>query len=152
MRMHDGVVKRGGMKEQIHIKKILKQRRKDLRNNLTPAEAFLWKLLQHSKLEGKKFRRQHSVGFYILDFYCPAEKLAIELDGAHHFTDDGYKYDQERTKYLESLKIRVVRFENKDIFEAADLVLKKIKDSFSTTPSLRDTPPLQGGEQKEKNE
>ena len=63
---------------QIHNRKNLKQFRKDLRNNLTPAEATLWKAIQRSQLEGRKFRRQHSVGNYILDFYCPKEKLAIE--------------------------------------------------------------------------
>jgi len=63
----------------LHNLKHLKQTRKNLRNALTPAEATLWKYIQNSKVEGKKFRRQHSVGNYILDFYCPSEKLAIEL-------------------------------------------------------------------------
>ena len=64
-----------------------KTKRKKLRNNLTPAEAALWNLLKNSQLEGRKFRRQHSVGFYILDFYCPSERMAIELDGAQTIAD-----------------------------------------------------------------
>jgi len=85
--------------EQLHNKPILKQIRKDLRNNLTPAEAELWKHLKNSGLEGRKFRRQHSVGFYVLDFYCPQEQLAVELDGQGHFTSSGQEYDSERTAY-----------------------------------------------------
>ena len=66
----------------IHNRPVLKSRRKELRNNSTSAEKLLWGMLQHSNLGGYKFRRQHSVGAYILDFYCPSEKLAVELDGA----------------------------------------------------------------------
>ena len=62
----------------------LKTFRRELRHNLTPAEAALWKMIRGSRLDGRKFRRQHSVGLYILDFYCPAEKLAVELDGQVH--------------------------------------------------------------------
>lgn len=66
--------------------------RKALRHNLTPAEAKLWTLLKGSQLAGRKFRRQHSVGNFILDFYCPSERLAIELDGAVHDSDDAQAY------------------------------------------------------------
>ena len=76
---------------KIHNRKYLKEIRRILRKNLTPAEALLWKALQKSQLDGKKFRRQHSVGNYILDFYCPAEKIAIELDGMPHFSIIGEK-------------------------------------------------------------
>ena len=118
------------MSQQIHNIKPLKENRRALRNALTPAEATLWKMLQNSQLEGRKFRRQHSVGSYILDFYCTSERLAIELDGAHHFTEAGMEYDAERTKYLNSLNINVVRFENKEVFEQTEYVLQKIKDNF----------------------
>jgi very-short-patch-repair endonuclease len=90
----------------IHNRKALEDRRKSLRARLTAAEATLWNLLKGKKLEGRKFRRQHSVGKYILDFYCPSERLSIELDGEHHFTAEGLIYDEERTKYLHSVKIR----------------------------------------------
>jgi very-short-patch-repair endonuclease len=74
---------------QLNNKPILKNYRKGLRNNMTEAEIVLWKYLKGSQLDGKKFRRQHSFGNYILDFYCAPLKLAIELDGASHFTEEG---------------------------------------------------------------
>jgi len=115
---------------QLHNLPKIKDKRKDLRSNLTSAEASLWKCLQKSQLEGRKFRRQHSVGSYILDFYCPAEKLAVELDGAGHFTEDGRIYDEVRDKYLNGLGIRVIRIENKNVFKNISMVLEYIKDNF----------------------
>lgn len=126
----------------IHNRSYLKQNRKDLRNNGTSAEATLWKFLQKSQLEGRKFRRQHSIGNYIVDFYCPTERLVVELDGQYHFETSGQLYDEERTKYLNSLNIQVIRFENQDVFRATETVLQKIKLSFR--PPL--PPPFQGGE------
>lgn len=114
------------MKKQINNIKPLKDIRKKLRNNLTSAEATLWIYLQKKKL-GKKFRRQHSVGYYVLDFYCPEEKLAIELDGEYHFTTSGIAYDEKRTAYLNDQGIRVVRFENDEVFYSLDAVLQTIK-------------------------
>ena len=87
----------------------------------------VWKYLQNSKLEGRKFRRQHSVGKYILDSYCPQEKLGIELDGKDHFSDNGYESDSIRTGYLNSLNIRFIRFENKEVFEQLKGVLEEIR-------------------------
>ncbi|WP_255518216.1 endonuclease domain-containing protein [Fulvivirga sp. M361] len=69
-------------KEPLYNKPELKKFRKELRNNGTSAEATLWTMLKNKQLEGRKFRRQYSVGYYILDFYCTSERLAIELDGA----------------------------------------------------------------------
>lgn len=114
----------------IHNREYLKQKRKDLRNNGTSAEATLWKFLQKSQLDGRKFRGQHSIGNYIVDFYCPAERLVVELDGQYHFEHDGEIRDEIRTKYLESLGIRIVRFENYEVFETVEEVLEKIKLSF----------------------
>ena len=68
-------------KNKIHNKPELLAFRKELRNNATPAEAFLWKHLQRSQLEGRKFRRQHSIHNFIVDFYCASEGLIVELDG-----------------------------------------------------------------------
>ena len=117
---------------QIHNKPTLLEYRKNLRNNATDAEVVLWKHLQNKQLEGRKFRRQHSVENYILDFYCPSERLAIELDGAHHFTEEGLKYDQERTAFLNNLNIRVIRFENIEVFENIEKVLVKIRSCFTS--------------------
>ena len=108
----------------------LKALRKELRNNLTPAEAALWKALQRGQIKGRKFRRQHSFGKYILDFYCPAEKLAVELDGRHHFSDAGLAADEERTGFLNSHGIKVLRFENKEVFENLEGVLQEIRNAF----------------------
>ena len=119
------------MKEsQIHNRKELEEIRRLLRKTLTPAEATMWKALQKSKLDGRKFRRQHSVGDYILDFYCPSEKLAIELDGMPHFSIIGAKQDIKRDKYLNSLSIKVLRLENRDIYNNLRGVLGFIMDNF----------------------
>lgn len=91
----------------------------------------MWIALQNKQLENRKFRRQHSIGNYIVDFYCPSEKLAIELDGAEHFTLEGSDYDFNRDKYLNSLGIKVLRFENKNIFNNLEAVLEQIKSSFN---------------------
>lgn len=104
--------------------------RRALRKRLTPAEAFMWKLLQGHKLGGRKFRRQHSVGNYILDFYCYSENLALELDGAGHFTEEGLQKDAIRTAYLNEYGITVIRFENKLVFEKTDWVLEEIRKRF----------------------
>ena len=104
--------------------------RKTLRHQLTPAEAKLWTYLQRSQLAGRKFRRQHSVGGYILDFYCPAERLAIELDGAAHDNEISQQYDYERDLFLRYCQILVLRFENKRVFLQADGVLAEIEKHF----------------------
>ena len=117
------------MKIQLNNRKELLEIRKQLRNNLTPAEAALWNFLKGGKL-GKKFRRQHSVGSYVLDFYCPEEKLAIELDGQYHFTSAGFEYDEERTSYLSQQGIRVLRFENDEVFKATEAVIEAIKSEL----------------------
>ena len=117
-------------KQNIFNKKPLKELRKELRKNLTPAEAVMWNALQKKQLEGRKFRRQHSIGNYIVDFYCPKEKLIVELDGAGHFTPEGSDQDKKRDAYMARLNIKVLRFENRDIFNNLDAVLEVIKSNF----------------------
>lgn len=113
----------------IHNRKQLERYRKRLRNHCTSAEATLWKHLKGSQL-GKKFRRQHSIGNFIVDFYCATERVVIELDGARHFTEEGARYDAKRTAYLEGLNIRVIRFENVRVFEDLEEVLREIKTTL----------------------
>ena len=108
----------------------LKSFRKDLKANLTPAEAKLWLYLQNSKLENRKFRRQHSIENYIQDFYCPSEKIAIELDGDTHNTLSQKADDKTRDLFLKSIGIKVLRFENKMVFENSNGILKAIKKEF----------------------
>src|SRR5208337_3969709 len=119
------------MLQQIHNHPTLKSRRKKLRSSLTPAEAELWKSLQRSQVCGKKFRRQHSVGPYILDFYCPECRLAVELDGQGHFNSMMSEYDYRRDEYLKQQKIRVLRFENRLVFENLEGVLHVISDHLT---------------------
>jgi very-short-patch-repair endonuclease len=114
---------------EIHSKLILKERRKELRNKMTPQEIILWKHLKNSQL-GYKFQRQHSLGNFIADFYCPRRKLIVEADGSQH-TDEGARaYDKERTQYLESLGVRVLRFWNNEINTNLSAVLDKIRQSL----------------------
>ena len=119
---------------QLHNKKTLTPRRRHLRKQGTPAEAALWKLLQRRQLAGRKFRRQHSVERYILDFYCPAEMLAIELDGDVHNDPFRAVYDAERERFLTAQGIRVVRFENEAVFKTPDLVCAAIETYFTIQP------------------
>ena len=119
-------------KNQLHNVDNLKQRRKNFRSNLTPAEAFLWNYLKNSQLEGRKFRRQHSFEKFVLDFYCLTEKLGVELDGMYHFTEEQIKYDEERTEYLNIMGIKVIRFENAEVFEKTEEALGKIKSCFKS--------------------
>ena len=116
----------------VHNRSAMQGRRKELRSNLTPAEAALWKSLQRSQVCGKKFRRQHSVGPYILDFYCPECRLAVELDGQTHFNPMAWEHDSQRTEYLKKLNIRVVRFENRAVFEHLEWVLRTISDHVNS--------------------
>ncbi len=124
--------------QRFHNRKSMKELRRHLRRSLTSAEATLWKALQGSKLAGKKFRRQHSIGNYVVDFYCPECKLAVELDGEKHFNSMASEYDLRRTEFLGRRNIRLLRFENRAVFEHSDGVLEAIRNYLSTattTPS-----------------
>ena len=134
------------MKRRIHNRKPLEPYRKKLRHHGTTAEAYLWTHLQQKKLQGRKFRRQHSILNFIVDFYCAKEKLVIELDGQYHMNPTAEEKDAIRTKKLEDLGMKVVRFENKMVFENLGWVLEEIKKNFRNDgpPRLRSrgsTPP-----------
>ncbi len=116
--------------EQLNNRPQLRTFRKSLRNNSTKAEVVLWKYLRNKQLEGRKFRRQHSFGNYIMDFYCTSEKLCVELDGAHHYTKEGLKYDGIRSNFLNREGIQVIRFENEIVLKRIDLVLDEIRGRF----------------------
>jgi very-short-patch-repair endonuclease len=95
------------------------------RQEPTTAEAVLWSALRRQQLCGLSFRRQHPIGRFILDFYCPRKKLCVELDGASH---DGREImDQARTEALATLNIRVIRFRNEDVLNDLPSVLQRIK-------------------------
>ena len=101
-----------------------KEHRKALRNNMTPAEAMLWRALKGRGVGGMKFRRQQGIGPFILDFYCPEHRLGIELDGSSH--DYKYEYDEARTDYLRGQGIRLLRFTNQQVFTSMQGVISEI--------------------------
>lgn len=105
----------------------LKERRRELRRNQTDAERLLWSRLRNKQLCGAKFFRQYSFGPYILDFYCPATKMAVELDGGQHGLPENMAYDQARTEYLNADGILVVRFWNSDVMDNMDGVLAQLE-------------------------
>jgi very-short-patch-repair endonuclease len=98
------------------------------RKNLTEAEALLWARLKNKQLKGYKFRRQHPLGAFILDFYCHKAALGIEIDGGYHNRRLQKEYDEQRTvAIMEEIGINIVRFTNQDIFNNMDFVLKQIE-------------------------
>jgi len=107
----------------------LKKTRKKLRNNMTVSEVKLWSFLKWKKINWLKFRRQHSVRRYILDFYCPKIKLCIEIDWSIH--EDRKEYDLIRTNYLNQLDIKVIRFANDEILNNINYVINKLNNSYS---------------------
>ncbi|MFA5833236.1 MAG: endonuclease domain-containing protein [Bacteroidota bacterium] len=126
------------MIEKLFNIKSQKEKRKYLRNNATNAEKKLWVFLRNSQLNENKFRRQHGIGPYIVDFYCPELKLVIEVDGEIHNTKEAKEYDDKRTKYFQLYQISVLRFRNNEIFNDVESVLQailvKAKEIISTTP------------------
>ena len=115
---------------KIHNRRQLKDRRQGLRTCGTTAEASLWLLLKGSQCEGRKFRRQHSIGKFVVDFYCRSERVVIELDGEQHFTEEGHDYNEKRSGYFKSLGISTIRFENCEIFDRPETVIQDIKAMF----------------------
>jgi regulatory protein len=108
----------------------LKAFARELRGLQSDAESRLWHLLRDRRFFGHKFRRQHAVENFILDFYCPEQHLAIELDGGQH--TDQRVYDQQREQTLAGLGIRVVRFWNNDVLQQNEAVLQVIFDALGT--------------------
>ena len=105
--------------------------RKNLQNNGTPAEATLWKALKCRQIDGFRWRRQYSVGAYILDFYCVEARLGIELDGNSHFTPEGVEKDFLRKTILdEEHDIEIIHIENNLIWDCSDVVLSFIRESL----------------------
>jgi very-short-patch-repair endonuclease len=99
---------------------------KKLRANTTPHERMLWRALKDLPLEGSHFRRQAPIGPYIVDFFCPAKRLIIELDGGHHNEDDTAERDRVRQSWLENEGYRVIRFWNSEITADLTAVLERI--------------------------
>jgi very-short-patch-repair endonuclease len=103
----------------------IEQAARKLRNNLTVAESRLWSALRNKQLEGLRFRCQHPVGNFILDFYCPACKLAVEVDGEIHVQQ--IDYDEARTSELAKYGYKMLRFTNEQVMNNLPQVLEEIK-------------------------
>ena len=115
-----------------------KEKRQFLRNRPTKAEVILWGRIKNKQLMGYKFRRQYSVGAFVIDFYCPEVKLAIELDGESHESKRAREYDQERQRYLEQFDIHFLRFRDEQVFDRIESVLSFIAQTLQArkTPLL----------------
>jgi len=103
-------------------------KRKELRNNATPAEKKLWFFLKGSRMLGYKFRRQFSVDCFIMDFYCTELKLAIEVDGGVHDSPEAQEYDIEREKYIMNYGVQFLRITNEEIYYNIEKVNNKIEN------------------------
>mgnify|MGYP001282072607 FL=1 len=102
------------------------ERAQRLRREATPAERKLWARLKAKQLNGLQFRRQHPIGPYIVDFYCAALKLAIEIDGDSHGSEEALRRDEKRSAFIASKGVRIIRFWNSDIYERLDGALADI--------------------------
>lgn len=119
------------MREGIRLaKSTIKTLAKILRHNQTETEGYLWQYLRDRRLGGYKFRRQHPIKEYILDFYYPEKKLAVELDGGQHDTDQQIEYDQKRTASLEKEGIKVLRYWNNEVIQNTNGVLDDILEEL----------------------
>ncbi len=107
---------------------------------MTKSEIILWSKLKGKQLNGLKFRRQYGINNFVVDFYCPEQKLAIEIDGNVHCYEPRIAYDRQRQKEIEALGIKVLRYTNNDVTKNLEGVLN---DILTTTPH---SPPSQGGD------
>ncbi len=140
------------MSKLFNNRKELKDFRRELRSNPTRAETEMWHGLRSKRLAGYKFRRQHSLGPFIVDFYCTQFQIVVEVDGATHDDLSQKEYDTERTKYLQENNIRVIRFTDGEVLWSVDMCCEKIlalileiqrkpEDEVQNTGSTTPTPP-----------
>jgi len=104
--------------------------RRQLRNDMPKAEVILWSKLRRRQMMGYKFRRQFGIENYVVDFYCPELKLAVELDGDSHFIDNAPEEDRERQENIEEYGIVFLRFQNGEIYNNLDGVLMTIEEKI----------------------
>jgi len=116
-------------------KKELQARRRALRGNMPKSEVILWSKLKGRQMNGERFLRQYSVDQYVLDFYCPRQKLAIETDEDSHFVSSAEEYDKERQEHIEAYGIQFLRFTNIDVYENLDRICQAIYDKVEEIKS-----------------
>jgi len=130
---------------------VLKENAKNRRKNPTEAENFLWKNLQNKQFEGYKFRREHIIGDFIVDFVCLAKQLVVEIDGGYHNEKNQQEIDKIRTEYLNDRGFKVIRFTNEDVLYNIEKTLESIKEKLQQNSNLQNftqvdlLPPLRGG-------
>ena len=115
---------------------------KSLRADATGPERKLWSLLRAKQLGPWRFRRQQTIGPYVVDFFCPSGKLIIELDGDQHGSDTALAYDAVRDAFLSTRGYRVLRFSNTDMLRNAPQVIESILQALAVSGPLPDPPPL----------
>ncbi|HVH11396.1 MAG TPA: endonuclease domain-containing protein [Longimicrobium sp.] len=120
--------------EQRRTSRAVRARAKELRKEQTPAERMLWRVLRDRAVNGLKFRRQHPLDGFVLDFYCPEVKLCVELDGGIH--DTQAERDAGRTAQLEARGLRVIRFRNEEVEDDMASVLRRIAKAASRVPPV----------------
>ncbi len=120
-----------GSKQNLNLKRML-------RSQMTPAENRLWLQLRVGQFQNLKFRRQHGIGQYIVDFFCAEKRLAIEVDGDIHAFEEQIKRDKKREDYLKNIGIQIIRYNNHDILtnieEVMDDLFRRI-NLYSTSPN-----------------
>lgn len=122
---------------KIHYNPQLKTLSRKLRNQSTMSEILLWQKLRAKQVKGLQFMRQKPIGNYIVDFYCSKLKLVIEIDGYSHSSEETYKRDKTRQSDLESLGLTILRFDDKNVKQDLDGVVRVIEswvDARGTTP------------------
>lgn len=110
-------------------KKEMQRRRRQLRSNMTYCEKLVWMYLRKRQMK-ERFLRQYSVDNYVIDFYCPKLKLAVEVDGDVHDLQDQKEYDKERQNYLENFGINFIRIKNEELLASANKAFARIEDEI----------------------
>lgn len=114
--------------------KKLKNLARDLRKNATDSERRLWSKIRRKQLKEYQFYRQKNIGDYIVDFYCPAAKLIVEIDGGQHYSEANIVKDEVRDKFLSDLGFRVLRYSNSDVFKNFEGVVTDIYNHLGNPP------------------
>jgi very-short-patch-repair endonuclease len=122
-------------------------RARELRRQMSLPEVVLWQVLRKGRLAGLRFRRQHPIGPYILDFYCPSARLAVEVDGFAHDTAPRVRHDESRQAWLTQRRVTILRIPASDVLrdERLEAVLLDIERACAPSGSLRSPPPPRGG-------
>jgi very-short-patch-repair endonuclease len=123
----------------------LKQNSRELRSHMTDAEQKLWYRLRRKQVNGWQFYRQKPLGSYIVDFYCPAARLVVELDGSQHLEPQHQAADQQRDAYLVGLGLRVLRFDNRQVLLEMDAVIDVIAEISLAPQEIPPSPPFSKG-------